>query len=165
MVIRHLMSVSPGGGAGLGRSSATPGDDFANVTLTGPADLAGMRAVVRRLLSGHGVDEATVEAIVLATQEASKNALSFTKGPDTCASVTLHVVSGEVLVEVLDCGRGFDVTCEGLDVAEPLDEHGRGVFLMRRFMDTLEVAPEGVGCLVRMTKRLGRIDLRDARGA
>jgi anti-sigma regulatory factor (Ser/Thr protein kinase) len=160
-----MMGMAPGGSVGPGRSSATPSDDFASVTLTGPADLAGMRAVVRRLLSGYGVDEATVEAIVVATQEASKNALTSTKGPDACASVTLHVASGEVLVEVLDCGGGFDVTCEGVDVAEPLDEHGRGVFLMRRFMDTLEVVPNRVGCLVRMTKRLGRIDLTGARGA
>jgi anti-sigma regulatory factor (Ser/Thr protein kinase) len=160
-----MMSVVPDGSGGPGRSSATPGDDFANVTLTGPADLAGMRAVVRRLLSGRGVDEVTVEEIVLATQEASKNALTFTKGPDTCASVTLRVVSGEVLVEVLDCGGAFDVTCEGIDVAEPLDEHGRGIFLMRRFMDTLEVVPNGVGCLVRMTRRLGRIDLTGTGGA
>jgi anti-sigma regulatory factor (Ser/Thr protein kinase) len=154
-----MMSMAPGGSTGPERSSATPGDDFANVTLTGPADLAGMRAVVRQLLSGHGVDEATVEEIVLATQEASKNALTFTEGPDTCASVSLHVVSGEVLVEVLDCGGGFDATCRGMDVAGPLDEHGRGIFLMRRFMDTLEVVPRRVGCLVRMTRRLGRVDL------
>ncbi len=68
-------------------------------------------------------------------------------------------------MEVLDCGGGFDVTCEGIDVAQPLDEHGRGIFLMRRFMDTLEVVPNGVGCLVRMTKRLGRIDLTGTGGA
>jgi anti-sigma regulatory factor (Ser/Thr protein kinase) len=159
-----MMSVVPGGFADPGRSSSTSGDDFANVTLTGPADLAGMRAVVRRLLGGHGVDEATVEEIVLATQEASKNALTFTGGSDPCASVSLRVVRGEVLVEVLDCGRGFDPTCEGIDVAGPLNEHGRGVFIMRRFMDTLEVEPRRVGCLVRMTKRLGRVDLTGTGG-
>jgi len=160
-----MMSVVPGDSAGSGRSSATPGDDFASVTLTGPADLAGMRAVVRRLLSGHGVDEDTVEEIVLATQEASKNALTFTGGSDPCASVSLRVVRGEVLVEVLDCGRGFDPTCEGIAVAGPFDEHGRGVFLMRRFMDTLDVVPRRAGCVVRMTKRLGRVDLTGTRGA
>jgi len=159
-----MMSVAPGGFADQGRSSSTSGDDFANVTLTDAADLAGMRAVVRRLLGGRGVDEATLEEIVLATHEASKNALTFTKGPDTCASVTLRVVSSEVLVEVLDCGGGFDPTCEGLDTAGPLDEHGRGVFLMRRFMDTLEVEPRRVGCLVRMRKRVGRVELTGTGG-
>jgi anti-sigma regulatory factor (Ser/Thr protein kinase) len=156
---RFMMSLIQGGAGG--DSSARPGDDFAAVTLTGPADLAGMRAVVRRLLSGHGVDQATVEAIVLATQEASKNALTFQKGTGMCASLTLHVVSGEVLVEVTDCGGGFDVTCEGLDATEPLDEHGRGIFLMRCFMDTLEAVPIGAGCRVRMTKRLGGVDLSE----
>lgn len=159
-----MMSLVPGGSTGSGRSSATPGDDFANVTLTGTADLAGMRGVVRRLLSGHGVDEATVEEIVLATQEASKNALTFTEGAEACAAVSLRVVRGEVLVEVLDCGRGFDPTCEGIDVAGPLDEHGRGVFLMRRFMDTLEVVPRHAGCAVRMTRRLRRLDLTGTNG-
>jgi len=156
---RFMMSLVQGGAEG--RPPGAHSDDFAAVMLTGPADLAGMRGVVRRLLSGHGVDRATVEAIVLATQEACKNALTFQKSTGTCASVTLHVVGGEVLVDVTDCGGGFDVSCEGLDVADSFDEHGRGIFLMRRFMDKLEVVPNGVGCRVRMTKRLGGADLSE----
>ena len=164
VVTRFMMSVIPGGAAHQGRRDDASGGDSANVTLTGPVDLAGMRAAVRRLLGGRGIDEATVEEIVLATQEASKNALSFTEGPDTCASVTLRFAGGEVAVEVLDCGGGFDASCEGLVAASPLDEHGRGVFIMRRYMDTVEVVPRQAGCAVRMTRRLGRIDLTGTNG-
>lgn len=147
-----------------GPSSALPGDDVVRVTLAGPADLAGLRTAARRLLTGHGVDEVTVEEIVLATQEASKNALTFTEGPEACAFVTLRIVGDEVLVEVLDCGRGLDPTLESIRVAGPLDEHGRGISLMRRFMDTLEVEPRRVGTVVRMTKRLQSLDLTGTSG-
>jgi serine/threonine-protein kinase RsbW len=159
-----MMSAIPGGASGPGRPDDASGDESTDVTLTGPEDLARMRAAVRRLLGGRGLDEATVEEIVLATQEASKNALSVTKGPDTCASVTLRFAGGEVVVEVLDCGGGFDASCEGLVAASPLDEHGRGIFIMRRFMDTVEVVPRRTGCAVRMTRRPRRVDLTGTDG-
>ncbi len=130
-----------------------------------PADLAGLRRSVRRLLMAHRVDEPTVQEILLAVQEAAKNGLTFgdTAAPD--ATVTVSVTGADVLVEVADTGSGFPGDPEQVPLAGPLDEHGRGLFLMRRFMDTLEVVPSRVGTNVRMTRHLGPPKLRDAERA
>jgi anti-sigma regulatory factor (Ser/Thr protein kinase) len=140
------------------------GEKSVTLTVGRPADLVGLRLGVRRLLGGNGVDQAIVEEIVLATQEASKNALTFSEGP-VGAAVTVCIACGDVVVEVADRGRGFEGDPQQVPVAGPLDEHGRGLFLMRRFMDTLEVMPRQVGTLVRMTRHLRSLDLTDASGA
>jgi serine/threonine-protein kinase RsbW len=129
-------------------------DDIVEVTVFGAGDLAHVRRAVRRLLAMRAVDEVTVAEVVLATQEAAKNALSVTEAPDQCAWVTLAVTDDEAIVEVVDCGCGFASALQGERPPDPLAENGRGVFLMRRYMDSVEVAPCRVGTHVRMRRRL-----------
>jgi serine/threonine-protein kinase RsbW len=129
-------------------------DDVVEVTVTGAGDLARLRAITRGLLARRAVDEGTVAEVVLATQEAAKNALSFGETPQSCAWVTLSVSDDEAVVEVVDCGRGFDSAAHGARPPDPLDENGRGLFLMRRYMDSLEVTPRRVGTHLRMRRRL-----------
>ena len=152
-----------------GDRSAVPGEaDIVEVTVAATSDLARLRADARRLLVHRGVDAVTAAEIVLATQEAAKNALSFTETPDACAWVSLLVSDDEAVVEVTDCGRGFagGEAPEHAGPPDPLDENGRGIFLIRRFMDSFEVSPRRVGTRVRMRRRLRLADSRHGmRGA
>jgi serine/threonine-protein kinase RsbW len=152
-----------------GDRKAVPDEaDLVEVTVTATAELGRLRAVARRLLARRGADEATAAEIVLATQEAVKNSLSFTEAPDACAWVSLQVSGDEAVVDVVDCGRGFAAAGEPEHVRppDPLDENGRGIFLMRRFMDSIEVTPRRVGTRVRMRRRLRLPDVhRGTRGA
>ncbi len=126
-----------------------------------------MRAVARQLLVRRGVDAATAGEIVLATQEAAKNALSFTVTPDACAVVSLRVSGDEAVVDVVDCGPGIAGGAAAAHAVPPapLAENGRGLFLMRRCMDSLEVSPRRVGTRVRMRRRLRWAELRRGVGS
>jgi anti-sigma regulatory factor (Ser/Thr protein kinase) len=132
------------------------------VTVSRPAELAKLRRVMRRVLAVNGVTPAVAEEIVLATQEASKNALTFGGTSGAGATVAVRLERSDVVVEVADAGVGFPCDPREVPAAGPLDEHGRGLFLMRRFMDTLEVVPCRVGTIVRMTRH---VDDRELSGA
>jgi serine/threonine-protein kinase RsbW len=70
--------------------------------------------------------------------------------------VTLNCLGRELEIEVRDQGEGFDPTSipDPTDPANILKTSGRGIFLMRTFMDEVQwsMRPEG-GTTVRMTKK------------
>ena len=94
----------------------------------------------------------------MAVREAVTNAMVHGNQEDEAKSVEVifNCHENELEVEVRDQGEGF----EPGDVPDPtnpenlLKTSGRGIFLMRTFMDEIEwrSRPEG-GTIVRMTKR------------
>jgi anti-sigma regulatory factor (Ser/Thr protein kinase) len=64
--------------------------------------------------------------------------------PGSHVEITVHVVPGrEATVAVRDSGAGFDHSALGdpTDVQNLLTPNGRGVFLMKRLVDRLEIDP------------------------
>jgi serine/threonine-protein kinase RsbW len=110
-----------------------------------------------------GLDEDAVHWIGVAVRESVINAIKHGNREDYDKLVTVEfsltpvVDPGELIVRVVDQGRGFDPE----EVADPLapenllKSSGRGIFFMRSFMDdvTLRRASEG-GMEVRMVKKL-----------
>ena len=81
--------------------------------------------------------------VPVALAEALANAILYGNGesPDARVEVRARVDHKELVVEIADEGRGFDLDACTLDptTAEHLeDEGGRGLFLMRRLMDRVE---------------------------
>ncbi len=94
----------------------------------------------------------------MAVREAITNAMVHGNQEDETKSVEVifNCRGNELEVEVRDQGEGFDAANvpDPTDPSNLLKTSGRGIFLMRTFMDQIEwlPRPEG-GTAVRMTKR------------
>jgi len=131
-------------------------------TLTISSDLrllALARAFVEGVCHVAGADERTTNAIVLATDEATNNAIrhAHQDHPEATLQIQCFLCPDGIEIRVLDEGEPFDLTkVPHLDPAE-LRIGGRGVFLMRALMDELSCQPRGErGNTLRMVKRCGR---------
>lgn len=108
-----------------------------------------------------GLDEDALHWMSVAVRESVVNAIKHgnRSDPDKHVFVEFSATPSEISVRIRDQGEGFDPE----NVADPLSPEnmlkssGRGIFLMRSFMDdlTLERAPEG-GMEVRMVKKSQR---------
>ena len=105
-----------------------------------------------------GVGEEAAFGIDMAVREAITNAVVHGNQEDEAKTVevTLSCLGRELEIEVKDQGEGFDPTSvpDPTDAANLLKTSGRGIFLMRTFMDEVQWLnrPEG-GTTVRMVKR------------
>jgi serine/threonine-protein kinase RsbW len=108
-----------------------------------------------------GFDDDERHKISLAVREGVANALYYgnQERPEKLIHLVFEVDDERFVVRILDQGRGFSLT----DVPDPLAQEnllktsGRGIFLMRAFMDTLEVLRSSAGgAELVMAKRLPR---------
>jgi serine/threonine-protein kinase RsbW len=124
-----------------------------------------------QLVSDHlcrriGFDEDSMHWVGVAVRESVINAIKHGNQHDQSKMVYVDFRStvepdGELVISVCDEGEGF----EPKEVADPLapenmlKSSGRGIFLMRSFMDdvSLHKRPEG-GMEVRMTKKVAKTD-------
>jgi serine/threonine-protein kinase RsbW len=109
-----------------------------------------------------GFDDDTLHWIGIAVRESVANAMKHGNKGDESKRVAVEFIAApadhpsELTILVRDQGEGFDPTA----VADPLaaenllKSSGRGIFLIRSFMDEVDLrrAPEG-GMEVRMVKR------------
>ena len=98
-------------------------------------------------------------SVEMAVREAVTNAIVHGNQEDEAKAVevTLNCLEDALQIEVKDQGEGFDPTSvpDPTDPENILKTSGRGIFLMRSFMDEAQwlMRPEG-GTTVRMVKRL-----------
>jgi anti-sigma regulatory factor (Ser/Thr protein kinase) len=120
-----------------------------------PAQMSAFRRRLRDLLSERGIGPRDREAFVLATAEALNNALEACTVSACHIEVAVSVIADHVCIEVRDATEGFKGVCvDVIEGADADDEHGRGLYLMRELVDSLELVPRKQGMLVRMIKRL-----------
>jgi serine/threonine-protein kinase RsbW len=114
-----------------------------------------------------GFDEDSMHWVGVAVRESVINAIKHGNQSDERKMVHVEFSStgspdtGELVIAVRDEGQGFDPA----SIADPLapenmlKSSGRGIFLMRNFMDdvSLRRMPEG-GMEVRMVKKLARAE-------
>lgn len=87
-------------------------------------------------------DEETTEQVNLAVVEAGTNAIRHgnKNDPEKMAEFRFHMAEDKLTIFIVDCGAGFDPE----NVGDPLSPEnfmkpsGRGIFLMRAFMDEVE---------------------------
>ncbi len=135
-----------------------------------PSDIgyieAAVAQVVRRCEAASFPGRHLAFHIPVAVTEALSNAILRGNGEDASKSVRLRVVvdAHSLVVEVEDDGSGFDLDACTLDPTT-IDnlgrEDGRGLFLMRRLMDSVEQF-RARGNVVRMTLRRRSSDDRAA---
>ena len=120
--------------------------------------VADAAAAVMDLIRNCGVSEELSFGIEMAVRESLTNAMVHGNQEDESKSVEVifNCHDNELEIEVRDQGEGFDPASvpDPTNAENLLKTSGRGIFLMRTFMDEIEWRnrPEG-GTAVRMTKR------------
>ena len=125
-----------------------------------PTDLKAAKAVEREILDhveALGYGQESVFAIKLAMEEALTNAIKHGNRFDPAKQVNIEysVDARQVVIVVADQGAGFrPETVPDPTADENLEcPSGRGIMLMRAYMDLVEFNP--AGNVVRMVKRNG----------
>jgi serine/threonine-protein kinase RsbW len=110
-----------------------------------------------------GLDDDSLHWVGVAIRESVINAIKHGNRNDAAKHVFIEFETAtkadvpELLIRVRDQGEGFDpdTVANPLDPKNLLKSSGRGIFLIRNFMDDVQLqrAPEG-GMEIRMVKRV-----------
>jgi putative Holliday junction resolvase len=106
-----------------------------------------------------GIEREIADQIAMAAVEGATNAVVHGNKCQRSKKVRVFFekTRREIVVSVMDEGEGFDPdrVPDPTDDANLMKESGRGIFIMRQFMDRVEFEqPEGGGTLVRMAKEI-----------
>ncbi len=122
-----------------------------------------VQVVAEHLVRRLGIDEESVHWTVMAVRETVINAITHGNGSDPKKLVFVDFAASpeenptDLIVRVRDQGNGFDPSQLGDPLAPEniMRASGRGIFLVRQFMDdvSLQRAREG-GMEVRMSKHI-----------
>jgi anti-sigma regulatory factor (Ser/Thr protein kinase) len=111
-----------------------------------PEELAAIRRLLRGWLSDAGADRHAIEAVLLASGEACTNAIEHAYGPgDQTFELQGAREGDDVVLVISDSGRWRPPRGQN---------RGRGLGLMERFMDEVEVTPTDTGTAVRMRRKI-----------
>ncbi|MDA8414773.1 MAG: ATP-binding protein [Desulfobacteraceae bacterium] len=99
---------------------------------------------------GHHINVVLTEALVNAIKHASASA------PDNQVQIRINVRDKELVIRVYDNGQGFDLDLVPANgCPDPLNERGRGIFIIRSLMDSVEYKKANGGNVLEMKKKLG----------
>lgn len=123
-----------------------------------PEFLPDVDMFIEGILRGYGADESTIADIAISVSELVNNAIAHgnVEKDDTKVMVEINKNTDVVSISVADEGAGFDP--ENLD--DPLAEEnlmkevGRGIFIVKSLMDSIEITPSPNGTKIVMTKSL-----------
>jgi len=73
--------------------------------------------------------------------------------PDKEVHIEISIVDQRLIIRVFDFGPGFDVK-QYIEPRQPLDEHGRGVYLIHTIMDEISYKETESGHVLEMIKKL-----------
>jgi serine/threonine-protein kinase RsbW len=120
--------------------------------------VADAAAAVTDFVKSCGLDEQVAFGVDMAVREAVTNAVIHGNQEDESKSVEVIFGCGEnaLEIEIRDQGEGFDPATvpDPTEPANLLKTSGRGIFLMRTFMDEVDwfMRPDG-GTTVRLVKK------------
>jgi len=91
----------------------------------------------------------------LVLTEAMANAIQHANEGDPTREVHIEIgiVERNLTIRVYDHGQGFDIS-QFADPGHPLDEHGRGIYLIHTIMDRVSYLPSRDGHVLEMSKKL-----------
>lgn len=120
-----------------------------------------------RVASEAGFDDEEVMKISMAVREAAVNAVLHGNAYDPNKKVTLAFerTQHDLVITVRDQGKGLDQSKipDPLAAENLMKTSGRGIFLIRSFMDVVEIHPSTTGTEFRMIKHVrGSADSKEA---
>jgi len=111
---------------------------------------------IARTLRDYGGDrEKLAFDLNLVLTEAMANAIQHANegNPAKEVHIEISIVSQRLIIRVFDFGTGFDVH-QYIQPSHPLDEHGRGIYLIHTIMDEISYNPTENGHMLEMVKNL-----------
>lgn len=115
-------------------------------------------ATASNLATEAGFADDEVMKIAMAVREAAINAVLHGNAYDPAKKVLLEFerTSGEFVITIRDQGKGIDLTAipDPLAPENLLKTSGRGIFLIRSFMDEVEINPSAVGTEIKLIKHV-----------
>jgi serine/threonine-protein kinase RsbW len=111
-----------------------------------------------RMAAEAGFDDEEIMKISMAVREAAVNAVLHGNAYDPSKKVTLAFerTAGDLVIVIRDQGKGLDTS----KIPDPLapdnlmKTSGRGIFLIRSFMDVVEIHPSQTGTELKMIKHV-----------
>lgn len=111
-----------------------------------------------RMASEAGFDEEEVLKISMAVREAAVNAVLHGNAydPNKKVSLAFERTANDLIIEIRDQGKGLDASKipDPLAPENLLKTSGRGIFLIRSFMDVVEIHPSQTGTELKMIKHV-----------
>jgi serine/threonine-protein kinase RsbW len=91
----------------------------------------------------------------LVLTEAMANAIQHANEGDPAKEVHIEIsiVDQHLIIRVFDFGPGFDIK-QYIEPRHPLDEHGRGIYLIHSIMDKISYQETESGHVLEMNKKL-----------
>ncbi len=109
-----------------------------------------------RFASTAGFEEDEVMRIAMAVREATVNAVLHGNAYDETKKVTVEFekTPRSLVISITDQGRGIDLNSipDPLAPENLLKTSGRGIFLIRSFMDEVQIKPSQAGTEIKMIK-------------
>ena len=111
--------------------------------------------IARTLRNYSGDREKLAYDLNLVLTEAVANAIQHANVGDPAKEVHIEIsiISQRLIIKVFDFGQGFDVK-QYIEPRQPLDEHGRGIYLIHTIMDDISYLPTESGHVLEMIKNL-----------
>lgn len=111
--------------------------------------------IARTLRDYSGDREKLAFDLNLVLTEAMANAIQHANedNPAKEVHIEISIVSQRLIIRVFDFGTGFDVH-QYIEPSPPLDEHGRGIYLIQTIMDEISYNPTEKGHVLEMVKNL-----------
>ncbi|HZR64699.1 MAG TPA: ATP-binding protein [Terriglobales bacterium] len=111
-----------------------------------------------RIASETGFGEDEVMQIAMAVREAAVNAVLHGNAYDPEKKVALEFerTSNDLVITIRDQGKGLDPSSipDPLAPENLLKTSGRGIFLIRSFMDNVEIHPSSTGTEIKLIKHV-----------
>ncbi len=120
--------------------------------------LADVDLFIEGILRGYGTDESLIADIAISVSELVNNAVSHGNRGEAnkVVSVSINKANGSIRIAVSDEGGGFDPEEIANPIADEnlLKEIGRGIFIVKSLMDSVETKKSDKGTTVVITKSL-----------
>ena len=111
-----------------------------------------------RIAAESGFDEDEVARIAMAVREAAVNAVLHGNAYDPSKKVRLDFerTGRDLVITIRDQGKGLDLNLipDPLSPENLLKTSGRGIFLIRSFMDEVEIHPSQTGTEIKLIKHV-----------
>ncbi|MGK2906146.1 MAG: ATP-binding protein [Desulfuromonadales bacterium] len=111
--------------------------------------------IARALSNYTGDREKLAYDLNLVLTEAMANAIQHANvdDPSKDVHIEISIVDLRLIIRVFDCGQGFDVK-QYVEPRHPLEEHGRGLYLIHTIMDEISYQTTEAGHVLEMTMNL-----------
>jgi len=112
--------------------------------------------IARTLRRYKGDREELAYHINLVLTEAMANAIRHANegDPEKEVHITIAILDRDLNIKVYDQGQGFDICALGKPDFNGLDEHGRGIYIIRTLMDSVTYRKIPGGHVLEMVKNL-----------